>query len=642
MAVGQVITPIEQDWTRPADWIDISSVGNNEINLLVSDGYMAFTVFTVSGTYSIDWGDGVIETGRASGTVYQHQYVLGSGTSTSYGYTIYKIRIYGASTDITRFQVANPVITNATQSRSIPLLWLVMGTNGLTSIQYLAGQTNSVYCPALQSVTLPPVLTGITRMDTAFISATSLQQVIGLESAWGAVTTTQQMFDSCVAIKRVNLPPTLPNTITSFNGMFISCNSLTTVNLPTSWPTSLTDLSTMFSSCFSLKTITLPSAWPTGLTTTANMFQNCQNLQSINLPTSGFPNTVTTMSQMFASCFSLTSLDFGTNWGTGTTIANLVVAGCRALQKVTFPSNQSNITNGQAIFQGAAPNTSVLQQINNLNKIGSLTVDTDLSSMVSSNLYYTGSVNIGAKLSRFFWQGGGTTSKNATTDIRLTNTGSLFNGTSPQITTTYLNMETGSLQTMFSDIANTAASGSVRTIQITGTNGTTGNTTNSMTFTSGSNIVNTTSGNVILPGFELTTASTGTPPMNWMNVIFDIANDLVIPNNGTINTGNNIPNGKVVYFTALNNSSLSIYKPYYVINSNATNFQISLTPGGSAFDITGATGGTNTLGWTANVVSYSGFSMTMDSVARVSTSVSATVSPLKRIDLLARGWTITG
>lgn len=467
MAVGQVITPISQDWTRPAEWIDISSVGNNEINLLVADGYMGFLVNTASGTYSIDWGDGTIETGRASATVYQHNYVFGGGTPTSYGYSTYKIRIYGATDVITYFRIANPIITNATQSRSIPLLQAVMGTNNLTTLQFAFGVTNSVYAPSLQSVTLPSVLTGITRMDTVFIAASSLQQVIGLESAWGAVTTTSQMFDSCVALKRVNLPSTLPNTITSMSSMFVSCGSLTTVNLPTSWPTGLTDLSGMFNACSSIKTITLPSAWPTGLTTTSNMFLNCRNLQSINLPSSGFPNTVTNMSQMFNGCFSLTAIDLGTNWGTGTTIANLLLGGCFALQKVTFPSNQSNITNANGLFQGLSPTTSVLQQINNLDKLGSLTVDSDFGSFNSNNLYYTGSVVIPAKLTRIAWNGGGATSKNALTSIRLTNTGSLYTAASPQINISYTNMETGSLVDVFNDLPTLTG----KTINITGASG---------------------------------------------------------------------------------------------------------------------------------------------------------------------------
>ena len=638
MAVGNVVAPIEQDWTKPADWIDISSVANNEINMLVSDGTMAFNVTTSSGTYSIDWGDGTVETGRVSGTVYQRSYVLGSGTPTSYGYTQYRIRIYGASGNITRFQVQNPTVTNATQSRGLPLLWLVMGTNNLTSIQNLAGATNAIYCSALQQVVLPPVLTGVTRMDTAFVQCTSLQQVIGLESAWGAVTTTQQMFDGCISLRRVNLPSVLPNTLTTMNGMFLGCAGITTINLPTSWPTGLTDLSSTFLGCAGLKYITLPSSWPTGLTTVASMFQGCNNLASINLPSAGFPNSVTTVASMFNGCFSLTAVDLGSNWGTGTTVANLVLGGCRVLQKVTLPSNSNNLTNVNGFFQGAAPNSAVIQSVINLDKLGSTTAQVDYGSFVSSNLYITGSVTLNGAVSRVQWNGGGATSKTVLTGLRLPNTGSLFGAASPQVNVAYTNMETGSLQTLFSDIAATSASGSAtRTITITGANGTTGNTTNTMTFTSGSNIVSTTSGNVILPGYELTIPSPTLAPMNWLTVNPTIATDRLVPASG----GNNIPNDKIVYFTSTPGSWAVIYKPYYVVNSDAGGFQISLTQGGAPIDISGSTAQTQ-VAYCASVVSYSGTSITMDTVARASGGYSATVSPLKRIDLLARGWTVTG
>ena len=47
------------EWVRPADWIDITNVGDNKINLLVAETVgIAFKVITSSGTYNIDWGDG--------------------------------------------------------------------------------------------------------------------------------------------------------------------------------------------------------------------------------------------------------------------------------------------------------------------------------------------------------------------------------------------------------------------------------------------------------------------------------------------------------------------------------------------------------------------------------------------------------
>ena len=119
------------------------------------------------------------------------------------------------------------------------------------------------------------------------------------------------------------------------------------------------------------------------------------------------------------------------------------------------------------MFQGAAPNTAVLQQINNLDKLGSLTVDSDFGSFSSNNLYYTGSITIPAKLTRFAWNGGGATSKNVITEINLTHTGSLYTAASPQINISYTNLETGSLVTVFNNLPTLVG----KTINITGASG---------------------------------------------------------------------------------------------------------------------------------------------------------------------------
>ena len=634
MAIGQVITPIAQDWTKPADWIDISNVADNEINLLVSDGSMAFQVYTASGTYSIDWGDGTIETGRASATTYQHTYVLGSGTATSYGYTQYKIRIYGALSNITRFLVSNPVITNATQARGLPLLWMVMGTNGLTSLQFLAGVTNATYCPALQQVTLPSVLTGVTRMDTAFIACTSLQQVIGLDSTWGSVTTTQQMFDNCVTIRRVNLPPVLPDTITTMNGMFNSCANLTTINLPTNWPSSVTDLSSLFSGCIGLRYITIPSSWSTGLTTTANMFSSCNSLETITLPSTGFPNSVTTMASMFNGCFSLTSIDLGTNWGTSTTNVGLLLGGCRSLQKVILPSNSNNITNAISIFQGAAPNSAVIQSITNLDKLGSTTGQTDFSTFISSNLYLTGSYTLNAAISKVGWNGGGATSKTVLTGLRLPNTSSLFVGTSPQVNVSYTNMEIPALETLFTDLkSNTTGS-----INITGCNGTTGNTTTVINLTSGSNVVTVGSGLTILSGSEVTIGYSGSMAINWIVCNPTPATSTLVPVSPTTC---NAPNGKIGYFTSTPGSWALPNTPYYIVNSTPSSFQISLTQGGLPIGITGSIAQT-LFAYCANVTSVTGSTLTLDTTSRSTITYSGSIAPLHRIGALARGWSVTG
>ena len=58
-------------YVRPVDWIDISNVADNEINLLVTQTVATAFYCNVAGggTYAVDWGDGLIETGLTSGRV---------------------------------------------------------------------------------------------------------------------------------------------------------------------------------------------------------------------------------------------------------------------------------------------------------------------------------------------------------------------------------------------------------------------------------------------------------------------------------------------------------------------------------------------------------------------------------------------
>jgi hypothetical protein len=222
------------EWVRPSDWIDISDVADNEINLLVSDQHTryAFAVTTASGGYSIDWGDGnndanpvsFQETGdtvikpahglvnksiirfssitattgilintnyyvvgatddtfqlallsngaainltndgtgimqRVSGQTYQHQYAKGAGTACSEGYTTFKIRIYGASSNITSWKVQRHTYMQEVQDQAI--LWAVFGTRGIADYSYAfsncvnISNNTYVYCRQLREVVIP-------------------------------------------------------------------------------------------------------------------------------------------------------------------------------------------------------------------------------------------------------------------------------------------------------------------------------------------------------------------------------------------------------------------------------------------------------------------------------------------------------
>lgn len=286
-------------WQPHPDWIDISQVNDNEINLLVSDGGVgiAFAVTVAGGgTYSIDWGDGVIETNRASGATYAHQYAIGGGKPVNGGrYTVFKIRIYGATGNITRFQmIRHPDYSRPTYA---PLLWAVFGT------QYIMDYSNTFYtsgqveCRALQACTIPS-------------------------------------FASC----------------SSTSYMFYVCTSLSNVTLPTSWG-NVTNASYMFRYCYSLSSVTLPTSWG-NVTNTSYMFQNCYSLRTIN-------NLEYLGSQTNASDFTNFLTDAQAITGTLTIASKLSRIGIYGQSGHNLKCTGIRLTNGTSTWTGVSPQIDV-------------------------------------------------------------------------------------------------------------------------------------------------------------------------------------------------------------------------------------------------------------------------------------------
>jgi hypothetical protein len=356
MAIGSFKLPISTStspaqWTKPAEWIDISTVGDNEINLLVSDGTGISFATTVasSGTYTIDWGDGTVETGRASGTTYQHQYNYSGGTyCANLGYWVYKVRIYGATGNITRWQVKRHSFT--TRKQYLNILWAVFGTTALTDCSSTFYDTVGLtaVCQKLQACTLP--------------------------TSWGSVSNTQGMFYNCYALSSIVLP-TSWGSVTTTSYMFNNCSSLSSIVLPTSWG-SVSNTSFMFYNCYALSSIVLPTSWGS-VSNTQGMFYNCYALSSIVLPTSW--GSVTTVLSMFNGCYSLktiTGLDYlghqslatnGTDLlkdcqylqGTLTVAAFLSKIGIYGTSAYLLQCTGIRLTNANSTFGGTSPQVNV-------------------------------------------------------------------------------------------------------------------------------------------------------------------------------------------------------------------------------------------------------------------------------------------
>ena len=418
-------------WQPHSDWIDISDVNDNEINLLVSDGGVgiAFAVTVAdNGTYSIDWGDGTIETNRASGATYAHQYTIGSGKPVSGGqYTVFKIRIYGATGNITRFRMRRH--PNYTRPTYAPLLWAVFGTQYITDYSYTFYTSGQVECRTLQACTIP-----------SFASCSS----------------TSYMFWDCVSLNSVTLPASWGN-VTNTSYMFQYCTSLSNVTLPTSWG-NVTNTSNMFVSCYSLSSVTLPSSWG-NVTNTSYMFCNCYSLSNVTLPSSW--GNVTNTSYMFGGCHPLSSVTLPSSWG-NVMYANSMFQYCYSLSSVTLPSSWGNVMYANSMFQYCFS----LRTINNLEYLGSQTNASDFTDFLRDAQAITGTLTIASKLSKIgiYGQSGHNLK---CTGIRLTNGTSTWTGSSPQIDVSYCSLDANALNTLFGDLETVTG----KTIKITGNPG---------------------------------------------------------------------------------------------------------------------------------------------------------------------------
>lgn len=482
LPVSSGTTPIP-DWVIPEGWIDISTVGNNEINLLVTDDSgIGFKVKigngAASNTFSVDWGDGVIENGLTGNNILtQHKHTTG-GTICAEGYPVWKVRIFNASTDITQFAVAKHTYIGINQES--PILWAVFGTEKLTTYaNTFYATSDTVLCTKLRAFFFPGIINGATAMDNmfykcinliyvkfptsfgnitsgsyAFYQCTSLKKVV-LPTTWGSMTSLFQFFSNCVALEDVTLPTSWGN-VTSVSNMFAGCTVLENIVLPTNWGI-VSYMSSMFASCFKLKTINLPSTWGNGTGIQCNdMFNSCSNLTYINLPISW--GNVTNISNMFTLCKSLKTLSLPTSWGSISTI-NSFLSNCKSLSNISVPTVYNDNPNSRSGFFNECQS---LRTITNFEYLGSLTIGSSFSNILFNCASLEQPITINAKLTKLGISGG----LNALlkiNSIRLTNATSDFSGSSPQIDISYTSLDATALNTLFGDLP--TLSGKVITVK---------------------------------------------------------------------------------------------------------------------------------------------------------------------------------
>ena len=501
---GKSVVP---EWSPQPDWIDISSVADNEINLLVCDwGVSAIGLactIAAAGTYSIDWGDGTVETGRASTTTYTHTYTVGTGTACSLGYTTFKVRIYGATGNITAFAMKQNADASTQTPQASTVLWAVFGTTALTTVAN-AFYSTTVYCQLLQSVTFPATMNSLSSMANCFLSCTGLRHIEMPTSATG-ITTLAASFQSCLALRSIRLPPIM-NSLTDMTSTFYECRDLVRVVMPTSadtlslinatfygctalesldFPTdittittfvsaftgcyrirsivlpttlnSLTSMSSMCYNCMSLEEITMPTSM-TGLTTLAQAFYQCMNLYTVSLPTT--LASLTTMASTFAYCYLLADITLPTANSLATMTSTFL--NCRGLLTVTLPATLGAVTDASTCFSGCYS----LNTITNLSGLGKTTTAGCNGTDFLFGCQMLTTISLAAWWSKISCYGA-SGKLNKVTSLRLTNASSTFAGASAQVDVRYCDLGAAALDTLFGDLPTLVG----KTINITGCTG---------------------------------------------------------------------------------------------------------------------------------------------------------------------------
>jgi hypothetical protein len=139
---------------------------------------------------------------------------------------------------------------------------------------------------------------------------------------------------------------------------------------------------------------------------------------------------------------------------------------CFGLTNVVLPATGSNVlTNCAAMFTTDFN----LRNIENTSVLGSTTGATTMTTFLTTGGggYITGSLSFGANLSAIAINGGSANTMVSVSGVRLTNTGSLYGGTSPQINISWTMLGTGSLVDVFNDLPTLTG----KTINITGASG---------------------------------------------------------------------------------------------------------------------------------------------------------------------------
>jgi hypothetical protein len=287
-------------WTRPTDWLPLPTLTegvDEKIVLLAAvfpNGNSAFAV-TVSGAYTVDWGDGTV-TNYASGAKAERTYSFASlpaNTTTSEGWRQAVVTITPQAGQQLNTVLLNSVPTGMTSGGTVHWRDIAICCRNLISAVISTSST-------MRNGTYQLTWVGPTSMNGQFgdacREAVNLRRIVGTK--WTA--TLSGMFRCFTNDPALEFVDTFDTTnCTTFAELFSNCTALRSVPLFNS--SKVTNFSNMFASCVNLREA--PAFDTSAAISTVNMFAGCWNLSYV--PTYNLLK-VTQAGGMFSSCLIMT------------------------------------------------------------------------------------------------------------------------------------------------------------------------------------------------------------------------------------------------------------------------------------------------------------------------------------------------
>ena len=335
-------------YVRNKAWLAMPPVSSSEQKIVLLQAVQNdsnFIAFTISGSYTVDWGDGVIENFTASATA-QHNYDYNSaslsGTNKpvsfqSSGDTVtLTTHSYSNGNTISFYEAESSTGIKATQmyyvsNATTNTFQLATSSNG-SIVDIIADGTGSIlpYKQAIMTITPSGSAVFINANFNVKHNQTGLQTYCPntLDMIVSSPTiTTLAVGGTIINQSRLERFELLSGKITSFASTFQNCYNLNQAYLNAN-SANVTSLSNTFVNNYNLVDVSLP-ATSSACTTAASIFSNCNNIKSIPYFDS---SNIINFNGSFQSCHSLEYVPL-IDTKNGTDFSSMFLS-CRSLKTV--------------------------------------------------------------------------------------------------------------------------------------------------------------------------------------------------------------------------------------------------------------------------------------------------------------------